>query len=74
MMSEQQEIELGRSSDAEVRKQYKVYANPALQSYVNRAEQKVAAHSLRPNIHYTQYHHRPEGRYLRQTGATLAVR
>ena len=53
MMSEQQEIELGRSSDIEVRKQYRVYANPALQSYVNRVGQKVAEHSHRPNIHYT---------------------
>ena len=53
MMSEPQEIALGRSSDAEVRKQYKVYANPALQSYVNRVGQKVAEHSHRPNIHYT---------------------
>jgi len=52
MMSEQQEIALGRSSDAEVRKQYKVYANPALQSYVDRVGQKVAEHSHRPNIHY----------------------
>jgi len=52
MMSEQQEIELGRSSDAEVHKQYKVYANPALQSYVDRVGQKVAEHSHRPNIHY----------------------
>lgn len=53
MMSEPQEIALGRSSDAEVRKQYKVYANPGLQSYVNRVGQKVAEHSHRPNIHYT---------------------
>jgi predicted Zn-dependent protease len=52
MMSEQQEIALGRSSDADVRKQYKVYANPALQSYVDRVGQKVAEHSHRPNIHY----------------------
>ena len=51
-MSEQQEIALGRTSDAEVRKQYKVYANPALQSYVDRVGQKVAEHSHRPNIHY----------------------
>ncbi|MBU1424687.1 MAG: M48 family metalloprotease [Gammaproteobacteria bacterium] len=53
MMSEPQEIALGRSSDAEVRKQYKVYANPSLQSYVNRVGQKIAVHSHRPNIHYT---------------------
>lgn len=53
MMSEPQEIALGRASDVEVRKQYKVYPSPALQSYVNRVGQKVAQHSHRPNIHYT---------------------
>ncbi|MDO8989560.1 MAG: M48 family metalloprotease [Sideroxyarcus sp.] len=53
MMSEPQEIALGRSADAEIRKQYKVYANPALQSYVNRVGQKLAEHSHRPGIHYT---------------------
>lgn len=52
MMSESQEIALGRSADVEVRKQYKVYANPGLQSYVNRVGQKIAEHSHRPNIHY----------------------
>ncbi len=52
MMTEQQEIVLGRSSDAEVRKQYKVYANPGLQSYVDSVGQKLAVHSHRPNIHY----------------------
>jgi predicted Zn-dependent protease len=53
MMSESQEIALGRASNVEVRKQYKVYANPALQSYVNNVGQKIAVHSHRPNIHYT---------------------
>lgn len=52
MMSEQQEIALGRSSDAQVRKQYKVYDNPALQSYVNRVGQSIAKHSHRPNLNY----------------------
>ncbi len=52
MMSEAQEIELGRASDLEVRKQYKVYANPALQSYVDRVGQEIARHSHRPNLHY----------------------
>jgi predicted Zn-dependent protease len=52
MMTEAQEIALGRASDVEVRKQYKVYPSPALQSYVNRVGQKVAAHSHRPNLHY----------------------
>lgn len=53
MMSEQQEIELGRASDVQVRKQYRVYDNLELQSYVDRVGQKVAVHSHRPNIHYT---------------------
>ena len=52
MMSESQEIALGRTSDAEVRKQYKVYANPALQSYVNHVGQEIAAHSHRPYLDY----------------------
>jgi predicted Zn-dependent protease len=52
MMSESQEIALGRATDIEVRKQYKVYANPALQSYVNRVGQRIAVHSHRPNIQY----------------------
>ena len=52
MMSESQEIALGRTSDAEVRKQYKVYPSPALQSYVDHVGQEIAAHSHRPNLHY----------------------
>src|SRR5512135_3753050 len=52
MMSEAQEIALGRASDAEVRKQYKVYDNPALQAYVDRIGQELAARSHRPYLHY----------------------
>ncbi len=52
MMTEAQEIALGRASDAEVRKQYKVYDNPALQSYVNRIGQELAARSHRPYLTY----------------------
>jgi predicted Zn-dependent protease len=35
VMSEAQEISLGRSADADVRKQYRVYDSPELQEYVN---------------------------------------
>lgn len=52
MMTEAQEIALGRASDAEVRKQYKVYDNPALQAYVDRIGQELAARSHRPSLHY----------------------
>lgn len=52
MMSESQEISLGRNADVDVRKQYKVYDNPALQNYVNRVGQAVAKNSHRPNLNY----------------------
>jgi predicted Zn-dependent protease len=52
MMSESQEISIGRNADVDVRKQYKVYDNPALQSYVNRVGQAVAQNSHRPNLNY----------------------
>lgn len=52
MMSESQEISIGRNADADVRKQYKVYDNPALQSYVNRIGQAVAQNSHRPHLNY----------------------
>lgn len=52
MMSEQQEIALGQRNDAEVRKQYPPYDDPALQDYVNRVGQRIAAHSHRAGITY----------------------
>ena len=51
-MSEAQEISLGRSADADVRKQYKVYESAPLQDYVNSVGQKIAQHSHRPNLQY----------------------
>lgn len=46
---------MGRSADAEVRKQYHVYDSPELQEYVNQVGQKLARNSHRPNLsyHYT---------------------
>ena len=52
MMSEAQEISLGRSANADVFKQYKMYDSPALQDYVDSVGQKIAQHSHRPNLHY----------------------
>lgn len=51
-MSESQEIRFGRSADADVRKQYKVYESRALQDYVDSVGQRLALHSHRPNIKY----------------------
>jgi predicted Zn-dependent protease len=52
MMSEQQEVQAGVQGDAGVRQKYAVYDAPALQEYVNRVGQKVAAHSHRANLQY----------------------
>lgn len=52
MMSEAQEISLGRKANADVFKQYKKYDSPALQDYVDSVGQKIAQHSHRPNLHY----------------------
>ncbi len=52
MMSESQEMALGRQEDEKIRKQYKVYDSLALQDYVNRVGQKIARQSHRPNLQY----------------------
>ena len=52
MMSESQEVAVGRQSDAQVKKQYRVYESKALQDYVNGVGQKIAKHSHRPDLQY----------------------
>ncbi len=52
MMSENQEIAIGRQSDEQVKKQYKVYGSKALQDYVNSVGQRIARQSHRPNLTY----------------------
>jgi predicted Zn-dependent protease len=52
MMSEDQEIDLGRSNDPKIRTQFGVYDNPALQAYVQRVGEQVAAKSHRPGLVY----------------------
>lgn len=52
MMSENQEIVVGRQNDVQVKKEYKVYESQALQDYVNRVGQKLAKQSHRPNLQY----------------------
>lgn len=53
IMSEQDEIQLGRQSDAEVRKQMGVYADPALQRYVDGIGQRLARQAHRPGLPWT---------------------
>ncbi len=52
MMSEAQEVSTGRQADMDVRKEYKVYDNPALQDYVDGVGQKLAQKSHRTNLKY----------------------
>ncbi len=52
LMSEQQELALGRQTDPKVREQYGVYPLPALQAYVQQVGEQLAAHSHRPNLIY----------------------
>jgi len=55
MMSENDELELGRKYHSQVLKQYKVYKNPQLQAYVEELGERLAAKSHRNNLvwHFT---------------------
>jgi len=52
MMSENQEIAVGRQNDALIKKQYRVYGSKSLHDYVNRVGQQLAKSSHRPNLQY----------------------
>ena len=52
LMSEQDEINLGKQVNQQVLQQYQVYSDPALQDYVQYVGEKVAARSDRPNLQY----------------------
>jgi len=52
MMSENQEIAIGRQNDAQIKKQYRVYGSKPLQDYVNRVGQRIAKQSHRPDLEY----------------------
>src|SRR5512145_3068061 len=50
LMSESQEIALGKQYDVQVREQMGVYNDPSLQRYVNSVGQRLAKASHRPNL------------------------
>ena len=52
LMSEEQELALGRQMHAEVLKEYRDYKDPKLQQYVQRIGEQVAANSDRPQLIY----------------------
>ena len=53
MMSEQQEIEMGRSYAQEIAKQYPRYADEKLQAYVQQVGERVARHGHRSHLNYS---------------------
>lgn len=53
LMSEAQEIQLGRDSDQQIRQEMGVYDDPALQQYVDRIGQRLARQSHRPQLPWT---------------------
>lgn len=53
LMSEQEEIQIGRQSDAEIRAQMGVYQDPALQEYVKGVGARLVTAAHRPNLPWT---------------------
>ena len=53
LVSEEQEIALGKREDANVRKQYSAYDDAPLQQYVGEIGQRLAKASHRPGIEYS---------------------
>jgi predicted Zn-dependent protease len=52
LISEQGEIELGASTDKEIRAQFGVYDNPELTEYVKKVGMALAPHTHRPHLTY----------------------
>lgn len=52
LISENQEIALGKETDIEVRQQYGAYADPELSAYVQAIGQTLVPHTHRPNLAY----------------------
>jgi predicted Zn-dependent protease len=53
LMSEGEEIQLGKQADAEVRQQMGVYEDAELQQYIDRVGQRLAKSSHRPELPWT---------------------
>jgi predicted Zn-dependent protease len=53
LMSESEEIALGKQADAEIRQQMGLYQDSAWQQYVNQVGQRLARASHRPNLPWT---------------------
>ncbi len=53
LLTEADELQLGRDNDLEIRKQYGVVDNPTLQAYVQQLGERLAARSHRPQLKYS---------------------
>ena len=53
VLSESDELRLGRDYDLEIRKQYGVYTNARLQAYVQKVGERLAVHSQRAHFQYS---------------------
>jgi predicted Zn-dependent protease len=53
LMSEAQEIQMGKEADPQVVQQFGLYEDPALQNYINEKGHEIVKVSHRPNIDYT---------------------
>ncbi len=53
MLSEQDEIQLGKKAHQDILKQYGIYPDKKLQAYVDRIGQKLATHSHRGQLRFT---------------------
>ncbi len=53
LMSEEQEIQMGKEADPQIIQQFGLYEGQGLQNYVNQIGQQLAKVSHRPNITYT---------------------
>lgn len=52
LISERDEIALGKQTDTEIRAQYGEYDSPALTAYVQKVGQSMAPHTHRPHLNY----------------------
>lgn len=52
LMSEENEVVLGKQNHEQILKQYKVYENPKLQQYINEVGQKLASQSHRSHLDF----------------------
>lgn len=52
LYSEQDEIEIGKQTDVQIRSQYGIYDDPALNGYVHRVGTTLAPHTHRPHLVY----------------------